>query len=448
MKKLVATLLALVMISTCSVGLASNSNISGFINNLLDALNNFNIDSQAMQGSIYEPTRGNPGGYHPASEMIGVDSQKIGSLILQKKGGMYQMRIHSDQMGNDVAALEFNDQLIRIQSVQESYDYSTRSTKRQTVAYELRYDDIQEMIDQAMSMLSMMGTIAGVDIDLDAIADIDFDAIADALVSFLNLVIQHAATTETDQTGNFVARICISELGVLEAADEWIDLFLNNKTWQKALTDMAGGIVNSFGSMLGNIDDSMSIIGDLNLGDMVSPSMLSDAVRQLREEQLRPMIQNSRANTQPVFDLRFAVASNGDFAYLTVDVGGGYGSTERFIDARYEGSDLILKLGTDGNEKVRITSTNASRIDMEYLNNGNVRWTGYATQSGSGNSWIFELYDTYTYNGSANSAPQRLLSLQTTGQQPFDSLADAPNLIRINWNWIMQNAFGSGARLY
>ena len=97
MKKLVATLLALVMISTCSVGLASNSNISGFINNLLDALNNFNIDSQAMQGSIYEPTRGNSGGYHPASEMIGVDSQKIGSLFLQKKGGMYQ-RIYRMQV--------------------------------------------------------------------------------------------------------------------------------------------------------------------------------------------------------------------------------------------------------------------------------------------------------------------------------------------------------------
>ena len=434
MKKLVATLLALVMIGTCSVGLASNSNISGFVNNLLDALNDFNIDSQAMQGSIYEPTRGNSGGYHPASEMIGVDSQKIGSLFLQKKGGMYQMRIHSDQMGNDVAALEFNDQLIRAQS--------------EGTTYEIRYQDIQEIIDQLLVLVQKLPAVMGVDIDLDAIADIDFDAIADALVSFMNLVIQHAATTETDQTGNFVARICISELGVLEAADEWIDLFLNNKTWQKALTDMASGIVNSFGSMLGSFDESMSIIGDLSLGDLVSPSMLSDAVRQLREEQLRPMIQNSRANTQPVFDFRFAVASNGDFAYLTVDVGSGYGSAERFIDARYEGNDLILKLGTDGNEKVRITSTNASRIDMEYSSYGSIYWTGYATQSGSGNSWTLELYDTYTYNGSANSAPQRLLTLQTTGQQPFDSLADAPNLIRINWNWIMKNAFGSSARFY
>ena len=160
MKKLVATLLALVMIGTCSVGLASNSNISGFVNNLLDALNDFNIDSQAMQGSIYEPTRGNSGGYHPASEMIGVDSQKIGSLFLQKKGGMYQMRIHSDQMGNDVAALEFNDQLIRAQS--------------EGTTYEIRYQDIQEIIDQLLVLVQKLPAVMGVDIDLDAIADIDF----------------------------------------------------------------------------------------------------------------------------------------------------------------------------------------------------------------------------------------------------------------------------------
>ena len=446
MKKLVATLLALVMIGTCSVGLASNSNISGFVNNLLDALNDFNIDSQAMKGTIYEPSRSS-GGYQYAGEALGMESRQLGTVLIQKRGGMYQMQVYSDQLGAPVAALEFNNEVIRVQSTQNTYDYNTSSYRNQTQTFELYYKDIQDMIDQAMNLISMMGQVGGLDIDLGDIADIDFNSIADALVSFLNLVIQHAASTEKDASGNMVARIRITELNVLEAGDEWISLFLNNRTWQDAFTGLAGSVINAIGSSMGSFDEDLEILGQLNLGDMTSPSMLCDALRQLREEQIRPAIENSKANPQTAFDLQFAVASNGDFAYLTVDVGDSYGNPQRFLDAHYEGSDLIIKLGTDGNEKVKVTSTNASRIDMEYSSYGSIYWTGYATQSGSGNSWTLELCDTYTYNGSANSAAQRLLTLQTTGQQPFESLADAPNVQRIDWSWVLKN-IGGGMRLY
>ena len=170
MKKLVATLLALVMISTCSVGLASNSNINTFVNNILDALINFNTDSQALQAEVDRPnTSGYGSGYHPPSEEIGLQSYRLATLLLQKRGGMYQLEFLSGtgEYAEGVAA-EFNDQLIRIQVKETTAGWSDgfNPGTRNAQTFELRYEDIQEMVDNAMSLLGMMGTMAGVDIDL------------------------------------------------------------------------------------------------------------------------------------------------------------------------------------------------------------------------------------------------------------------------------------------
>ncbi|MBR5345997.1 MAG: hypothetical protein IK127_09265 [Clostridia bacterium] len=441
MKKLVATLLALVMISTCSVGLASNSNINSFVNNFLDALINFNIDSQALQVEVDR--------VNTSEGAMGSD--KLATLLFQKKGGMYQLEFLSGTRGNvEGVTAEFNEELIRVQVIEGADWYTSfaadANCKRQT--FELRYEDIQEMVDNAMSLLGMMGTMAGVDIDLDALAELDFETIADALIEFVNVLIRHCASVETDAEGNTVARINVNNVGLLEAANEWIDLFLNNTKWQDAFVDVGSTVINSFGSMMGSIDEDMSIIGDLSLGDLLSRSGLCDAVRQLRDTELKQMMEQAQANPSTAIDFQYAVASNGDFAYLFVDVAGAYNRLERALDVRYEGSDLVIKLGTDGYEKVIVSSTDASRINIEYKYGENTYWTGYAKQTGSGNNWVLEVYDTYSFRGTPNSAEQVLLTVKTTGQQPFESLANAPDIQRITWSWILQNAFGSSGSRY
>ena len=439
MKKLVAFLLALVMISTCSVGLASNSNITKFINNTLDALIAFNIDSQALQVDVCRPDTSGSGGYQYPGQEIGVESRRLGNILLQKKGGMYQIQVFNAESSSNILAAEFNEQLLRAQVTQQQYDYDTRRYKNQTMTFELRYEDIQEMIDNALSMVNMMGAMAGMDIDLDEIADMDFEAVADALTSLINIAIVHCSSVERDEEGNSVARICLTNVGLLEAVNEWLDVFLSNTRWQDAFVEIGKTVINTFGSMMGNIDEDMSIIGDLSLGDLLTRSGLRDAVIQLRDNELKQLLEQNRQNPETALDVKFAAAPNGDFAYLSVDSAAGHNRMERVFDARYEGSDLVIKLGTDGYEKVVVSSSDAAQINMEYRYRDSVYWTGYARQTGSGNNWTLEVYDTYSFRNSPNTASQLLFSVSTTGQQPFESLANAPDIQRITWTWLLRN---------
>lgn len=344
MKRLTALLLTLALLGVCSVSLASNPNINGFISDTLDALSAFDLSKQALTLTVEDSYYGSPE-----------------SIQLQQSNGLTRLEYHS-RYASQSFTVEFNNSQIWLLNGNQCYTITFAQAEA-----------------LASTALSMAGSELGLSDIIDAYSS---DALGEAIGAYISLLIQYAASAVNDSAGNYILRLDFTQMSGLMALDQWIQEIENRPAWQDAILDLSKSVF----SLMADVSDA----GDLSfLGDLVTRSDLVEALEKLRDEQIKPAIEALQNPDQSSNDYAasfvLTLDGNGDFVSAVFSQG-----DYEELAIRYMEDGTTLEISSSGGYyKYRITSDSRNRLAITTHNNStdSDELIGTITQSKNGSDW-------------------------------------------------------------